>query len=99
MLLSKDENIKTSSVYVASLILKLFQKKKVDRLSIFDLSEHLRKYNIIHYRQIFFGLAFLFASKVIEFQEPYITVVSEDWTPPSSKRRSGSLQNALFENK
>ena len=46
MLVSKDENIKTSSVYVASLILKNIQRQKVDKISIFELSKDLKKYNI-----------------------------------------------------
>ena len=60
MLISKDENIKTSSVYVASLILKIFHKNKTTRLSIFELSKELKKYDIDNYRQFFFGLAFLY---------------------------------------
>ena len=74
MLLSKDENIKTSSVYVASLILKFFQKKKETKLSIFEVSKELKKYNIEHYRQLFFGLAFLYVTGVIDFKEPYVII-------------------------
>ena len=58
MLISKDENIKTSSVYVASLILKLFYKKKATKLSILRFPKSSEKYEIEHYRQVFFGLAF-----------------------------------------
>ncbi len=72
MLISKDENIKTSSVYVASLILKLFKKKKQDKISIFDVTNELRKYEIEHYRQVVFGLSFLYSTGVIDFKEPYI---------------------------
>jgi len=72
MLLSKDENIKTSSVYVASLILKMFQKKKLTKLSIFEVAEDLKKYNIEHYRQVVFGLSFLYTAGVVDFKEPYI---------------------------
>lgn len=74
MLVSKDENIKTSSVYVASLILKHFQQKKVDKVSIFELSKDLKKHNITRYRHFFFGLAFLFTSGIIDFKEPYIYI-------------------------
>lgn len=77
MLISKDENIKTSSVYVASLILKLFQKKKETKLSIFEVSKELRKYDIKHYRQVFFGLAFLYSTGIVDFKEPYIYIMNE----------------------
>jgi hypothetical protein len=72
MLLSKDENIKTSSVYVASLILKMFQKKKLKKLSIFEVAEELKKYDVEHYRQVIFGLSFLYSVGVVDFKEPYI---------------------------
>lgn len=96
MLLTKDENIKTSSVYVGSLILKLFQKKRVNKLSIFEVSEHLRKYKIIHYRQVFFGLAFLYASNIVDFQEPFITLVSKDWERQVDARAKDYNQRLLF---
>ncbi|MEK6645625.1 MAG: hypothetical protein AABY84_03000 [Candidatus Firestonebacteria bacterium] len=77
MLISKDENIKTSSVYVASLILKLFYKKKATKLSIFEVSKELRKYEIEHYRQVFFGLAFLYSTGIVNFKEPYIYIKND----------------------
>jgi len=78
MLLSKDENIKTSSIYVASLILKQIQKKKVDKISIFDVSKELKKHNITRYRHLFFGLAFLYSSGIIDFQEPFIYIKNKN---------------------
>lgn len=78
MLVSKDENIKTSSVYVASLILKLIQKQKVNRISIFDVSKELKKHNITRYRHLFFGLAFLYSSGIVDFQEPFIYVKNKN---------------------
>ncbi|AWG23295.1 hypothetical protein FFWV33_18060 [Flavobacterium faecale] len=78
MLVSKDENIKTSAVYVASLILKKIQKQKVDKISIFEISKELKKYNITRYRHMFFGLAFLFSSGIIDFKEPFIYIKNKN---------------------
>lgn len=75
MLISKDENIKSSSVYVASVILKMFQKKDKKKISIFELSEELKKYNIGHYRQMMFGLSFLYSAGVVDFKEPYVYTI------------------------
>lgn len=97
MLISKDENIKTSSVYVSSLILKLFQKKRLSKLSIFEVSEHLKKYKIIHYRQMFFGLAFLYSSSVIDFQEPFIILVSDEWERGLNNSPKAKNQRTLFD--
>ncbi len=71
-LISKDEQIKTSVVYVGYLILKELKKQKDDKLSIFELSDALKKRNILHYRQIIFALMFLHSCGIIDFQEPYI---------------------------
>ena len=78
MLVSKDENIKTSSVYVASLILKQIQKKRVDKISIFEVSKGLKKHNITRYRHLFFALAFLYSSGIIDFQEPFIYIKNKN---------------------
>jgi hypothetical protein len=77
MLISKDENIKTSSVYTASLILKYFQTQKKKQISIFEISQELKKYDIVHYRQFFFGLAFLYSTGVVDFKEPYIYILND----------------------
>ena len=75
MLITKDENIKTSSVYIASLILKLFRREKQDKLSIFKISKELKKYNIYNYRQIVFGLSFLYATGIVDFNEPFVYII------------------------
>ena len=77
MLISKDENIKTSAVYVASLVLKQFKTNKAQKISIFDLSQTLKKYGIEQYRHILFGLAFLYSTGIIDFKEPYIYLIND----------------------
>lgn len=77
MLISKDENIKTSSVYIASLVLKLFQSRKAREISIFEISLELKKYDIVEYRHIFFGLAFLYSTGLIDFKEPHVYLLND----------------------
>lgn len=72
MLVSKDENIKTSAVYLGSLILKQIQKNKEDKISIFEIAESLQKHNIVSYRHIVFALMFLYSCGIIDFKEPFI---------------------------
>lgn len=78
MLVSKDENIKTSSVYVASLILKQIQNLKGEKISIFEISKELKRYKITRYRHMFFGLAFLYSSGIIDFKEPFIYIKTQN---------------------
>lgn len=77
MIVSKDENTNTSSVYIASLILKEFNKQKRDKLSIFHIASSLKKYNINNYRQLFFGLALLYSTGIADFNEPYVQLVDD----------------------
>jgi hypothetical protein len=72
MLISKDENIKTSAVYIGSLILNQIKKSQSEKISIFEIAENLQKYNIISYRHIVFALMFLYSCGIIEFKEPFI---------------------------
>lgn len=72
-LISKDETIKGSTVYIGFLILKELKKKEENKISIYELIERLRKkQGLVHYRQALFSLMFLYASGVISFKEPYI---------------------------
>lgn len=72
-LISKDEIIKGSPIYIGFLILTELKKQKEEKISVFELIEKLRsKQTILHYRQILFSLLFLYSTGVINFQEPYI---------------------------
>ncbi|MCI8291197.1 MAG: hypothetical protein HFJ25_02950 [Clostridia bacterium] len=72
-LISKDENIKQSIIYIGYLILS--KLKKENKISIYTMYETLKNENIINTRQIMFALVFLYESNVIEFKESYICKV------------------------
>lgn len=73
LLLSKDESLKTTPVYIGFLVLKELSRKEEGKLSIFEIITRLRKLQgIVHYRQIILALMFLYTTGVIEFKEPYI---------------------------
>lgn len=72
LLISKDEKIKNSVVYVGYLILKELKKNNSNKVSIFEIIDVLKKRNITHSRQIVFGLMFLHSCGIIDFREPYI---------------------------
>lgn len=75
-LISKDEQLKTSVVYVGYLILKQLKRSKQNKISIFEIAAALNQRGIIHYRQILFALLFLHTCDLIDFKEPYIYKVS-----------------------
>lgn len=72
-LVSRDENIKSTSVYLGYLILKALKRNKHGKITIFDAVEVIKgEQNIVHYRQLLFALVFLYSANIIDFVEPYI---------------------------
>ncbi|TAE18279.1 MAG: hypothetical protein EAZ95_04570 [Bacteroidetes bacterium] len=77
LLITPDEDVKKSAIYIGYLVLKKIKKVKEDKISIFDIIEELKKYNIIHYSQILYGLIFLHTCGIIEFKDPYIYIIRD----------------------
>ncbi len=71
-LISKDEEIKSSVVYLGYLILKALKKEKDDKISIFEVVNALKKNGIVHGRQFMFAMIFLHSLGLIDFKAPYI---------------------------
>jgi hypothetical protein len=71
-LVSKDEPLKSSMVYVGYLILKQLDKAKDQRLSLTEIAAYLTKRNIKKSRPMMFALIFLHTAGVIDFKAPYI---------------------------
>lgn len=71
-LFTKDENLMKSAPFVGSEILKQLQISDGGRISIFDLARNLRKTNKITARSIYYGMLFLYALDIVEFDEPYL---------------------------
>ena len=75
MALKMNENdLKTSAMYIAYLILSGMKKKKKDRLSIYDISDILQKKNVSSSRQLVIGLLFLYSVDIIDFEEATIWI-------------------------
>lgn len=71
-LISKDENIKNSIVYIGYIILKELSLRKERKISIYDISSLLKKENLLNGEQLNYSLMFLYAADIVDFQEPYI---------------------------
>jgi len=77
-ILSKDENIKDSGIYLGYLVLGDL-KNKEDKVSIFELVKRLnKKVPIIHYRQLVTTLVLLYSIGLIDFQSPNILFNKHD---------------------
>lgn len=70
-LVSPDQSVKSSSVYVGFLILTIFKNQQ--RATIFEIYEQLyRKNKALSYGTTMYALMFLFTSGIIEFSAPYV---------------------------
>ena len=75
-LVSKDESLRSSMVYVGYLILKQLDKSENDRLSLTEIAKNLAKHEIKQSRAMIFALIFLNLAGAIEFTAPYVYRVS-----------------------
>jgi len=73
-LISKDENIKNSIVYIGYIILKELSLRKEGKMSIYDIAGLLKKEKLLNSEQLNYSLMFLYATDIVDFQEPYIYV-------------------------
>jgi hypothetical protein len=71
-LISKDENITNSIVYIGYLILKEISKSTDKKISIYDIANILKKHNALNSEQLNYTLMFLYSAGIIDFEEPYI---------------------------
>lgn len=71
-LISKDEDIKNSIVYIGYIILKELSLKKDKKISIYEIATVLKKNNLLISEQFNYSLMFLYSADIIDFVEPYI---------------------------
>lgn len=74
LLVADNESIKSSSVYIGFLILKELNKSNLKKISIYTVSDMLKKKGIKNSRQLIFGLSFLYSLGIIRFEEPYLWI-------------------------
>lgn len=71
LLISKEQDVRDSSVYAGYLILK--DLKKGERMSIFDLHQTLKtRDRNFTYSNAMYALIFLYMNGLVDFDEPYI---------------------------
>ncbi len=62
------------SYYIGYLILKKFKDLNVEKISIYDLYDILKKEGILSNRQLIIALLFLYSLDLIEFEEAYVWI-------------------------
>lgn len=74
MMVTNSSVLKSSAMYIGYLILKEIKKSGMDKVSIYDISNALKKNGIISSRQLLLGLSFLYSVDIVEFEEANIWV-------------------------
>lgn len=65
---------KTSAMYIGYLILDGIRKLNKEKVSIYDLSELLKKKGVKSSRQLVIGLTFLHSVDIVDFEEANVWI-------------------------
>ena len=74
----KDENLMSSPPIVGYKLLSFMDSKKIDKISIYDVSEHFRNEKWFTPKVLYFAMIFLFSLDIIEFNNSYIIKKAND---------------------
>jgi hypothetical protein len=66
------EQLEASPPIVAHKIMSLIEARAANKVSIFDITDGFKKEKWFSYNNIVLGLIFLYATGLIEFDEPYV---------------------------
>ncbi|MGW1444212.1 ABC-three component system middle component 6 [Serratia rhizosphaerae] len=77
-LFSKNEDIEKSAPILGARILAIFEKNKIERISIFEIIKILKKEKKIGVRAIYYAIIFLYSIDLIEFDEPYLVIKNDE---------------------
>ena len=73
-MLINDKIAKTSAMYIGYLILDGIRRLNKDKISIYDISDYLKKKGVNSSRQLILGLSFLYSVDIVEFEEANVWI-------------------------
>ncbi|SFB61732.1 hypothetical protein SAMN03159496_05888 [Rhizobium sp. NFR07] len=74
----KDEALDKSPVMVGFQIARFVKKSGKSRISIFDVVDHFKREAWFSSNSFFYGLTFLYAAGLFDFEEPYLIARDAD---------------------
>ena len=74
----KDEALDKAPAIVGFEIASYLKKSGKGRVSIFDVVDHFKRESWFSSNSFFYGLTFLYAVGLIEFEEPYLIACDAD---------------------
>ncbi len=74
----KDEALVKSPAIVGFEIARFIKASGRDRVSIFDVVDHFKRKSWFSSNSFFYGITFLYAVGLVEFDEPYLVTSNVD---------------------
>jgi hypothetical protein len=74
----KDEPLEKAPAIVGLKIARYLKKSGKDRISIFDVVDQFKREHWFSLNSFFYGLTFLYAVGLIDFEEPYLIACNAD---------------------
>jgi len=74
IMLTNSRNAEMSAMYIGYLIIAGIKNKNKEKVSIYDISNILRRKRINSSRQLVLGLSFLYSVGIVEFEEANIWI-------------------------
>jgi len=71
-LVSKDDDLRTCAPVIGFEILRLLENTESKKISIFDAARSIKKKSKASPKSLYYGLIFLYAIELIEFEPPYV---------------------------
>lgn len=71
-LISKDDDLNSSAPVIGFEILNILNEHEGSKISIFEIAKKLHKQKKFSPRSIYYGMIFLFALDILDFDEPYL---------------------------
>lgn len=71
-LFSKNEDLESSPVIIGFNLLKIIEKNKTDKISIFDIAYKFRNEKWFSPKNLYFALLFLYSVDLIDLRQAYI---------------------------
>lgn len=74
IMVANSNVLNSSAMYIGYLILKKIKEQKAEKISIYDVSEALKRAGITSSRQLILGLSFLYSVDIVDFEEANVWV-------------------------
>lgn len=74
----KDEPVEKAPAIVGFEVIRYIRASGKGRISIFDVVDHFKREKWFSFNAFMYGLTFLYAVGLLEFEEPYLVAIDED---------------------